>query len=712
MHQLARYRFSILAAICAFWAAVVLLGLQFRFSDALWRGEQSFQDSLEREGRKTKTHSEFVFLGIDQSTLQLPPLTPDELASNRAFQLMTERPFPWSREVWALLLDRLFGAGARVVMFDMVFDKPGDGDPAFHVALDRYHDKVVIGANFDFSAVQEISDAAINVAPNTALIPAPQMEDNRVGYVVFFPEPLALFPDSFDQKLRSIRYTITNSQLARQLPRPGEKPYESLAARALEKLGRGQDVPRDLQMHAIRFSAPDAFPPRSLYEVFDPKLWHSNYADGAFFKDKLVIIGSSAQIAHDVFPTPLAADTPGAALHLHAIAAALEHEFLRAAPAGVGYAFLCGAGTLAWVLVAFLRRPLLCLIALLVAAAIYLGLARLLYDWRGLFILVVPTLAVFLLGGLFSLGFDFALERIQRVRTRRTLERYVSRNLVNEILENPTVYLDTLRGVRKPVVVLFSDIADFTTISEKTEPEALVRQLNEYLSAMTAVVFEHGGTLDKFIGDAVMAVWGNVHSEGATEDARAAARAALAMRKSLRALNEQWRADGVEEFKSGIGLNHGEVVVGNIGSEQKMDFTVVGDAVNLASRIEALTRIYPADILVGPDVRDLLRHDFYLRSVGLAQVKGKMKAVEIFGLIGARNDGDVDPDFVRRLELYEEGIQRFREREFAKAQVLFSRFLEFYPEDELTKLYVSRILEYEQYPPGETWNAVEVFTKK
>jgi adenylate cyclase len=705
MHQLTRHRLSILGGICALCLGLVVVVLQLPFLFGIWRVEQRFQDWLEREGRKTRTHAEFVFLGIDQSTLQLPPRTPDELANNRAFQLMTERPFPWSREVWALLLDRLFSGGARLVMFDMIFDKANDGDEAFRAALDRYRDKVVIGANFDLSSVQQIAGAAIAIWPNASLIPQSPMEDDRVGYVVFFPDP-------FDQTIRSIRYTISDLQLARQLPNADEKPYESLAARALKKLGRDQDVPRDLQAHAIRFSARDAFPSRPLYEVLDPKLWHANYADGAFFKDKVVIVGSSAQVVHDVFPTPLGPDTAGAALHLHAIAAAIEHEFLHVAPDAVGYAVICGAAVLAWALVAFVRKPLICLMALVALAAAYLGVARLLYDWRGFFILIVPTVAVFLLGGLFSLGFEFSLERIERVRTRRTLERYVSRNVVGEILENPTAFYDTLRGVRRDVVILFSDIAEFTTISEQTEPELLVRQLNEYLSAMTAAVFEHGGTLDKFIGDAVMAVWGNVNSRGPAEDARSAARAALAMRKSLRALNEQWRGRSAPEFKSGIGLNHGDVVVGNIGSEQKMDFTVIGDAVNLASRIEALTRIYPTDILVGPNVYDLLREDFYLRSVGLAQVKGKMKPVEIFGLIGARHDGDVDPEFVRRLKLYEEGVQRFRERELAKAQILFSRFLEFYPDDELTKLYVARILEHEQYPPDKTWSAVEVFTKK
>ena len=154
MHWLGRRRLLVLAFICVFWTGVIVLGHFFPdvpFLSAPWRGEQSFEDLLRREGRKTPAPSDFVFLGIDQSTLQLPPLTAEEIASNRAFQLMTEKPFPWSREVWALLLDRLFAAGARLVMFDMIFSPPNDGDAAFHAALDRYHDKVVLGANFDIT---------------------------------------------------------------------------------------------------------------------------------------------------------------------------------------------------------------------------------------------------------------------------------------------------------------------------------------------------------------------------------------------------------------------------------------------------------------------------------------------------------------------------------------------------------------------------------
>jgi len=704
MHWLGRHRLPILGAICAFWTLLVL-SLHFAqglpFFSTLWRSEQSFEDLLQREGRKTATHSDFVFLGIDQSTLQLPPLAPDELANNRAFQLMTERPFPWSREVWALLLDRLLGAGARVVMFDMIFNQPNDGDAAFHDALERYRDRVVLGANFD---MQNASQA---VLPNSQLIPAPQLADNRVGYVIIFEDPL-------DQKIRSIRYTITDRQLAGLPPHPSQEVYESLSARVLEKLGHAQDVPRDLQAHQIRFSAPDVFRPRPLYEVFDPKFWHANYADGDFFKNKVVIVGSSAQVAHDVSATPLGLDTPGPTLHLHAIAAALNHEFLRATPLSLDYAMVCGAGVLAWTLIAFVRRPLICLIALFAISAAYLGLARILYDQFGVLAMVVPTLSTFLSSGLFGLGFEYTLERLEKLRTRRTLERYVSKNLVKEILDNPGGYYSSMLGSRKPVTVLFSDLIGFTSLTERADPVVLVKQLNEYLSRMVAGVFENDGTLDKFIGDAIMAVWGNVSSRGAVEDAKAAVRTALAMRRELVTLNENWRSRGMTELGFGVGINHGDAVVGNIGSyepHERLDPTVIGDAVNLASRLEALTRIYGVDILLGEAVCDLVRDDFHLRTVARAQVKGKTEPVDVCTLIAARNE-DADLEFLRWLESYEEGIRKFRERDFSQAKILFSRFLEFYPDDSLAKMYLERALEYEQKPPDEAWNAIEVFTKK
>jgi adenylate cyclase len=701
MHALRRHRLLILGVICVFWTGLILLGREFPsvpFISAPWRAEQGFEDLLRREGRKTPTRPDFVLLGIDQSTLQMPPLAPEELENNRAFQLMTEKPFPWSREVWAILLDKLFAAGTRLVMFDLVFSPPNDGDPTFAAALAKYHNHVVLGANIDTSNNSQI------VYPNSTLIPPPPGADPRVGYVNFWPDPI-------DYKVRAALFSASDRQFAGQPPSPGELVYESFAARGLEQMGHAADVPRDQRAHLLRFSEVGAYPPRSLYEVFDPELWRANYQNGAFFKDKVVVIGATSQISHDVVDTPMSPTTLGPALHLETMAAAIAHQFLRpTSPLGM-LVLVTGAGVCAWILIAFVRRPLVCLFTLVLGSAGYLLVSRLAYDHFGFLLLTVPVLSTFLLSGSLSLGFEYVLEVIEKLRTRRTLERYVSKNLVKEILDNPGGFYSSLKGVRMPATVLFSDIVGFTSLTEHADPEALVSQLNEYLSRMTAAVFENGGTLDKFIGDAVMAVWGNVRSRGPAEDARMAARAALAMRRDLRALNADWAERGIAPFAIGIGINQGDVLGGNIGSQAKADPTVIGDAVNLASRLEGLTRTYSTDILLGPSATELVRDEFHVRSVARVQVKGKSEPVEVSTLIAARSAG-IDPEFLRHLETYEEAFQKFRLRKFREAKILLSRFLEFYPQDFLAKLYLERTLEYEQTPPDEAWNAVEVFKKK
>src|SRR5438552_1078694 len=711
MHWFSRARLLVLTLICLFWTGLIFVGHFFPnapFVSVPWRGEQSFEDLLRREGRKTTPPRDFVFLAIDQSTLQLPPLTPDELAVSRGLQLLSERPYPWSRELWALLLDKLFAAGARVVMFDLLFNPSNDADPVFHAALDRYRDKVVVSANFDFrNNTDQQGTEQLNVqasTPNDTLIPPPQLQDDRVGFVNFWP-------DAIDGKTRAATYRVTDRQLAGLPPEPGDQIYESLATRALTKIGHANDVPNDFGGHMMRFTGPDAFQPRPLYEVFDPKLWHANYADGAFFKDKVVMVGPSAQVWHDVVDTPMSPNTPAPTIHFQAMAAALGHEFLRPTPRKIEMVLVCAAGLVAWLLVAFVRKPLVCLGGLVAITAGYLFTARLLYDNTGLLLLTVPELSALVLSGSFSLGFEYFLERLEKLRTRRTLERYVSKNLVAEILENPDSYYSSLRGVRVPVTILFSDLIGFTTLAEKADPEALVAQLNEYLSRMTTVIFSNGGTLDKFIGDAIMAVWGNVRSLGTAQDAKSCARAALGMRRELSQLNQTWREQGRMGLGMGIGVNHGEVIVGNIGSHERMDPTVIGDSVNLASRLEGLTRSYGVDMLVGASVAELVRDEVYLRSVARVQVKGKTKPVDVFTFVAARGE-ETDPEFLKWLETYEEALEKFRTRDFTDAKILFSRFLEFYPDDLLAKMYLHRALEYEQAPPGEAWEAVEVFQKK
>jgi adenylate cyclase len=703
VHWLARHRLILLALIAGFWMTLVLLAHLFPeapFLSAVSNGERSFADLLRRDGRKTAVHSDFVFVGIDQQSLQLNAVGADEAAGNRALELMVQKPYPWSREVWALLLDKLFGAGARLVMFDIIYDTPNEGDAAFRTALDKYRDRVVLGSNID------VQQGNQNVLPNRDLIPDPQALDDRVGFVNFWRD--------WDGLVRRVQFHESDRHLAEMPEVPGDELYDSLAARALRKLGRSDAVPSDLNPHAIRFGPAGAYWPYPLYELFLPTAWHANYQDGAFFKNKIVVVGASAQIKQDFVATPVDESMHGPAMHLHTLAAALDHEFLHDVPTSADYIFILVAAAVAWCIVAFVRRPLLCIFILAALGATYLVSARLLYDRAGLLLIVVPPMIVFTATGVFGLGFEYGVERLEKLRTRRTLERYVSKNLVKEILDNPGGYYSSMLGARKPVTVLFSDLIGFTSLSEKADPVALVSQLNRYLSAMVPAVFDNGGTLDKFIGDAIMAVWGNVSSHGAAEDAKAAVRAALEMRKMMTELNGEWRTEGVIPLAFGIGINHGDAVVGNIGSyepHERLDPTVIGDAVNLASRLEALTRQYRLDILVGASAAELVRDEFHLRSVDLVQVKGKTEPVDVFTLIGARSE-KMDPEFMKWLQSYEEGIVKFRARQFSEAKILFSRFLEFYPDDFLAKMYLERALRYEKAPPDESWNAVEVFTKK
>ncbi|HEX4640106.1 MAG TPA: CHASE2 domain-containing protein [Chthoniobacterales bacterium] len=712
MHWLGRHRRVALALICALCTGAIIAAAMFRniiFANSIWANETSFRDALERRGTRTKVHEEFVFLGIDEASKQLDQVSPEEIAGSPALQKMRQE-FPWSRAVYAELIDRLCDAGVRLIIFDLTFDPERSGDPEFRAALDHHRDRVVIGADIEANVNSETGKTGIIfVPPNPALV-LDGFTDERVGYV-------SIWPDA-DSRIRRINYAMTDSQIMERMngaeptpARPWETIYESLDARSLRKLGFSNRIPPAGLSAMIRFAPNDAYQPHSFFEIFVPAYWTNNYGNGSFFKDKVVLVGAASAIAHDVHPTPISDATSGPIIHFHAIAAALDGEFLSETSPLPNLVLLLGAGLAAWLVVVFIRQTLVALVLLIGLGAGYLAAVVWLYNSHNLFLLTLPVLGAFSLSGLFSLGYDFTLERLEKLRTRRTLERYVSKNLVKEILDNPDSFYSNLRGVRLPATILFSDIIGFTTVTESADPEKLVTQLNEYLSRMTAAVFENNGTLDKFIGDAVMAVWGNVSSRGVVEDAKSCTRAALAMRRELEALNRKWETQGIAPFRFGLGINHGDVLVGNIGSQEKADPTVIGDAVNLASRLEGLTRTYPVDILVGARAAELIRDDFDLRSVALVQVKGKTQPVELFTLIGAKNDR-ADKEFLNQLETYEAGFRKFRERDFTQAKILFSQFLEFYPDDALAKLYLERALEYEEQPPDAAWNAIEVFKKK
>ena len=363
MQWLARHRLIALALICSFWTGFIFLGRAFPrvpFISSPWTAEQGFEDVLRRQGRKTPERQDFIFVGVDQTSRQLSEpnrsgLGPEEIAGNRALELMAERPFPWSREIWALFLDKMFAAGARLVMFDMIFNAPNDGDPAFAAALQKYRDRVVIGANIDIRYPEPGHKLPVIVYPNNTLIPGELATDDRVGYVNYWPD--------WDTKVRALNFHQSLLRLAELDPAEGDEIYTSFIARALNKIGHAADVPDDFWVRPFRFGPADAYPPNDIWKVFFPKTWEHNLQNGAVFKDKVVIVGDSSQIGHDVVDTPISPATRGPALHLHAMAAAIKHEYLlyhaslASGPAGAPRRGRClRSGKLFAAAAVFLRR--------------------------------------------------------------------------------------------------------------------------------------------------------------------------------------------------------------------------------------------------------------------------------------------------------------------------------------------------------------------
>ena len=283
----------------------------------------------------------------------------------------------------------------------------------------------------------------------------------------------------------------------------------------------------------------------------------------------------------------------------------------------------------------------LALVALLLALQLAAGLLVLQQGNRWL-PLLAPLTGLGALALLYG-GKAYLREAGERLRLRRTFERYVAPGVVAEILADPEAAEGILRGRQLEVTVLMSDIRGFTTLtrqrSEAGQSELHVRQLNEYLGAMVDVVGQHGGTIDKFIGDAVMAVFGSPLSRGAREEARQAVRCGLAMRAALAALNADWRQRGLAELDNGVGLASGPVLAGQIGSPKRLEFTVIGDTVNLAARLEAMTRQVEAPLVFDAATAALLAGDAELSatSLGSREVKG-LGPVELFGVEAAAPD--------------------------------------------------------------------------
>ena len=669
----------------------------------LQSGEFYTEDAITRYlGKKANTSPELVYLAIDHQSIELDQFSPAEISASPALTLM-KKGWPWSRKVYPLIYERLFNAGAKVVALDLMFPTEREGDEEFRSALDKYHARVVVGSNFVDSNVEGNILKGIQT-PTEDLIPLTSPVDDRVGFVNYWPDS--------DGVIRSANYHVTASEVFHDPPEPDEEVFNSFAVVVLKKSGHAASVPATSAPRRIRFAGkPRTFTAHSVSDIFFEYNWKNRYGNGEYFRDKIVVIGPDGDFLKDIVRTPFDV-MPGPELHLNAINAALAGDFLRETAPAVNYLLIVILGLIAWLLSIQFSKPLLRFVLIVVTGALWLFVAQMLYNHASLVVLTFVPIVALGSSGVCCLSWDFFVEQRDKARLRGKFERYVSKQVVKEIVDNPESYFNTQGGMHKPVAIFFSDLRGFTSMTEQAEnPRVLVAQLNEYFDVMVAPILDNNGCLDKLIGDAIMAVWGNIQSRGPARDVLDAVTSALRMRELLPALNQRWATEGKLPYAMGMGINYGEVIVGDLGSQQQKNFTVIGDPVNLASRIEGTTKEYGVDLLVGEDAAKLVKDDFLMQTAGLTQVKGRKKPVELFYIIGER-PANVEPRQEEYLRVYGEGMALYLKGDFAAAGEKFKRSLELHPPDTLAKVYIDRCEILAREPVPEGWNGVFVMKGK
>jgi adenylate cyclase len=281
---------------------------------------------------------------------------------------------------------------------------------------------------------------------------------------------------------------------------------------------------------------------------------------------------------------------------------------------------------------------------------------------------------------------------------------YLSPQLTEQVANNPALL--SLQGAEKDLTVLFSDIREFTRISEAMSPEQLTAFLHQYLSPMTDIVFDAGGTLDKYIGDAVMAFWGAPLEQ--SDHAERACEAALRMLERLDILRRGWAAASLPHIDIGIGINTGPMRVGNMGSDRRLSYTVMGDNVNLASRLEGLTKHYGVPLIVSQSTWDRVERHFYARELDHVRVKGKDTPIRIYEILGR---GRPPQDLYAALNIWDQGLEAFRSRQWDAAEAAFRRWRA-QSADTPSQLYLDWIAECRRNPPSDDWQAISIMTSK
>ncbi len=479
------------------------------------------------------------------------------------------------------------------------------------------------------------------------------------------------------------------------------------APSGVEKVALGKlNIPTDPKGFAqIDFDGPaNTFPTYSLADVVQGRL------DPSLFQGKLVLVGITATGIGDMVLTPFSESTqqqyPGVEVHANMIDNILYQHFirrgLREKLTDIFFiiVFSLGAGTLISVL-SPLRATVLLLCSL---GGAFAGVNYLFAHYRMWVAAFLPMTTLFLTyAGIVSYRFFF--EESEKRRALSAFSQYLHPAVMRDMLSNP----DGIRlgGEEKELTALFADIVGFTTLSEKVTPPQLVELLNEYLNEMTGVIIKNWGTLDKYIGDAIMAFWGAPYQQD--DQALRACRAALEMAQALQRLQEAWKSRSVPSIDIGVGINTGPMVVGNMGSDKRKNYTIMGDSVNLASRLEGLTRKFRNRLIISESTFLQVQGKVVARELDLIRVKGKMQPVKVYDLMGMAADSARFEDLIGR---FEKGLKAYRDGQWEMAIEIFQELAGDYPQDGPSRVFVERCHEYLAAPPEGEWDGVFVMKSK
>jgi adenylate cyclase len=680
----------------------------FRARETVQRWEAQAHDVRFRLRGSLPANPNVAIVGICTSSFD-QRLLEAHATKSEPLRLMYDNPvWPWPRSIHAYVIERILAAGARVVAVDIVFAADKAEDEALLAVLKKYPGRVVLAATVQRQSAGEQKDKIRGIhyivqQPNSRLLAAIGTEN--MGYVTYAGEVDGVHRH-FDYRTSDVRENPTLETVA-----DDTRDLWKFAPLAVAKY-TGKPLPDDYDQ-PINFTGPtlNSYPAYPTEELFMDSIWFGDsprYRKGEAFRDKLVFYGPIAEVLHDVMDTPFGS-MPGVEVHAQLAASLIEGRTLHKASPGVArsVAFLCVLASALAVL--FIPNALAQVAAVLGIGALFTVGTQFAFTRGGVLAPVVPAIFGLAITGALGVVYQFFLEQWEKAHTRKVLNRFVSKRIAAVVLKNAEEFEHARRGEKRPVAVFFSDIRSFTTWSENAAPENLVGQLNEYFERAVTHIEEREGNVQKFIGDAILAAWGDTHSNGFADDATRAVATALTMRVTLRALNAGWdkREDRIV-ISIGMGINHGDVVVGEVGHPERREYTVLGDGVNFAARLESATKQFHTDCLVGESVEVLTRDRFVYRHADFVRVKGKNKPVNIF--IPLSDTTTPPPEW---LADYHKARALYVERKFTEAAALFRAVnSRIGGDDFLCETYAVRCDRYAQEPPPADWDGSYTLTEK